>query len=135
MRISDWSSDVCSSDLVVKTALEPPIVGCVGQNPRRQLLVESDAPSELLESGVGICQARLQAAAARHWQKGKLRESLHATALDGVAKAAGNVGAGPKRHRRLAECRTGFRSDLGTEAERLEWRDCRSGDRAVGLSA
>src|SRR3546814_7063615 len=71
--------------------------------------VEDDAPMGLLESGGGICQARLQAAAARHWQKGKLRESLHATALDGVAKAAGNVGAGPKRHRRLAECRTGFR--------------------------
>src|SRR3546814_15895361 len=88
MRISDWSSDVCSSDLVVKTALEPPIVGCVGQNPRRQLLVESDAPSELLESGVGICQARLQAAAARHWQKGKLRESLHATALDEIGRAS-----------------------------------------------
>src|SRR3546814_18161566 len=90
--------------------------------------VEDDAPMGLLESGGGICQARLQAAAARRWQKGKLRESLHATALDGVAKAAGNVGAGPKRHRRLAECRTGFRSDLGTEAERL-----RSAGRGVGI--
>src|SRR3546814_12055706 len=128
MRISDWSSDVCSSDLVVKTALEPPIVGCVGQNPRRQLLVARDAPSELLESGVGICQARLQAAAARHCQTGKLRESLHATALDGVAKPAGNVGAGPKRHRRLAECRTGDRRYLGTESARRP----RADERRVG---
>src|SRR3546814_4794190 len=111
--------------MLVKIGVITPMVGCVVQNPRRQLRVESDSPIDLLERGWGICQARLQAAAARHWQKGKLRESLHATALDGVAKAAGNVGAGPKRHRRLAECRTGFRSDLGTEAERLEWRDCR----------
>src|SRR3546814_12781427 len=42
MRISDWSSDVCSSDLRAAYALSPAAQALLAEKPRRQIVGDPD---------------------------------------------------------------------------------------------
>src|SRR3546814_9764823 len=45
MRISEWSSDVCSSDLVYVSAAIAPATGDINKEIFRRMIVETDCPT------------------------------------------------------------------------------------------
>src|SRR3546814_6431470 len=55
MRISDWSSDVCSSDLVIVLVLEQ---GLQGDRERDTLAVEVEAPHALVVEDAAVDSGR-----------------------------------------------------------------------------
>src|SRR3546814_5992904 len=64
MRISDWSSDVCSSDLVSKDRLKADVEALVGFGTRHTLSSQTDP-----NRGIG---------AARRWAEAQFRASSKA---------------------------------------------------------
>src|SRR3546814_10121916 len=73
MRISDWSSDVCSSDLqagITGEDVSEVIMGQVltagqGQNPARQAAMVADIPQEIPAWGVNqVCGSGLRSVAS-----------------------------------------------------------------------
>src|SRR3546814_1533229 len=76
MRISDWSSDVCSSDLLPVLAID---MGAVGERIRAHgggWLVERDAGTavirdRLLEIRGSSGERAARAEEVRHWQQGE----------------------------------------------------------------
>src|SRR3546814_7031428 len=55
MRISDWSSDVCSSDLVFQMHQEHPSVGAVGKpllRPELRIALQKLAERQTLTAGI-----------------------------------------------------------------------------------
>src|SRR3546814_17970279 len=75
MRISDWSSDVCSSDLLVEDLLEPQLVGLVHDDEQHLVVRRPAAPRALRRLGaeqalelqvVGVVERRLLIRQSRH---------------------------------------------------------------------
>src|SRR3546814_8182260 len=68
MRISDWSSDVCSSDLAARLVLRPPrqlhIIFAVDQHARQRRAVELDRPAVARARDEQVGHHRLDAAHA-----------------------------------------------------------------------
>src|SRR3546814_2226673 len=73
MRISDWSSDVCSSDLKLRRLLraEGANLATIRENVRRdkavRLLTASHATVEAIAEALGYAEARSFTRAFRHW--------------------------------------------------------------------
>src|SRR3546814_14650707 len=73
MRISDWSSDVCSSDLKLRRLLraEGANLATIRENVRRdkavRLLTATHATVEAIAAALGHAEARSFTRAFRHW--------------------------------------------------------------------
>src|SRR3546814_15504261 len=103
MRISDWSSDVCSSDLA--------LLGVFGQREER------------LEHTVGVVDQRLRDAVVADAGKTPLAVGRAEFVDEGLSVLrAGRMGESAD-----VECR-----DSGRHARTLVWIGCRSEERRVG---
>src|SRR3546814_25892 len=89
MRISDWSSDVCSSDLLVKQAIAQASAGC-----------DVIAPSDMMDGRVGVVRDALDAAGFEHVRimsyAAKYASAFYGPFRDAVG-SAGFLGAGDKK--------------------------------------
>src|SRR3546814_8658719 len=70
MRISDWSSDVCASDLLRQA------YHCVGEDSRLAVATQQRAGSGVIDAEFAL-QARLWRALARQFQNQRVRGQFH----------------------------------------------------------
>src|SRR3546814_3917627 len=102
MRISDWSSDVCSSDLIGKEAPGDPLIACIpfvaqhfGQNFQRGALSalardeRGFLPFHQAEAALDLClinNERLHARKLRHLARELPRSEEHTSELQSLMR-------------------------------------------------